>query len=184
MRLLRCCLVLLVVTAAATAALRLLLPSVTVHGTGFEGLLVSGCAAAGCGCAVWGWLGAVAVVVEALRLPGPAAPSGPGSGRGVPASVRRLVLAACGVALTTAGPAVAASAGDPQHAAAAVAGLPFPSRAMDLPAESHRVVVVRPGDSLWAIAARCLPPAASDAEITAGWRAIHARNRAVIGDDP
>lgn len=183
MRLLRCCLVLVAATAAMTAALRLLAPSIP-PAPGFEGTLVSGCAVVACLCAVWGWLGCVAVVVEALRVPGRTAtrPTMPG----VPPALRRLVLAGCGVALTAAAaPAMATSGGDAQQGLpAVVAGLPFPSRAMDLPARAERVVVVRPGDSLWAIAARHLPQDCSDAEITAGWQQLYARNRAVVGDDP
>lgn len=46
------------------------------------------------------------------------------------------------------------------------------------------VVTVRPGDSLWRIAAARLVPTASDKAITAGWRRIYQANRAVIGPDP
>ena len=45
-------------------------------------------------------------------------------------------------------------------------------------------VVVRRGDSLWAIAARHLGRDASDAEIARAWPAWFVANRAVIGDDP
>lgn len=45
-------------------------------------------------------------------------------------------------------------------------------------------VVVRPGDTLWAIAARSLPPGATDSEIADACAAWYATNRAVIGDDP
>lgn len=45
-------------------------------------------------------------------------------------------------------------------------------------------VVVRPGDSLWSIAAAHLPPDASATEITEGWHAWWATNRRVIGPDP
>ncbi|MBU2697733.1 hypothetical protein CCO04_21820 [Pimelobacter sp. 30-1] len=51
------------------------------------------------------------------------------------------------------------------------------------PARS-RIVQVRPGDTLWAIAARALGPEASAADVTAYWRRIHARNAPVIGPDP
>ncbi len=50
----------------------------------------------------------------------------------------------------------------------------------DLSAE----VVVRPGDSLWSIAAERLGPFASDAEIAESWPRWHARNAPVIGPDP
>ncbi|WP_155853770.1 LysM peptidoglycan-binding domain-containing protein [Arthrobacter sp. H5] len=45
-------------------------------------------------------------------------------------------------------------------------------------------VVVRPGDSLWTIAAAHLGPMASEAEIAAAWPRWHSSNRAVIGNDP
>lgn len=48
---------------------------------------------------------------------------------------------------------------------------------------AHRVVV-QPGDTLWAIAARSLPAGATTAEIAAACDRWHAANRAAIGDDP
>jgi len=45
-------------------------------------------------------------------------------------------------------------------------------------------VVVRRGDTLWAIAARHLGPGASAAEVAAEWPRWHRTNRAVIGPDP
>ena len=48
-------------------------------------------------------------------------------------------------------------------------------------ADTHRV---GPGDTLWTIAARDLPPDATDAEISAAWRRIYRLNRAAIGADP
>ena len=45
-------------------------------------------------------------------------------------------------------------------------------------------VIVRPGDTLWAIAARSLDPAASDAEIARACATWYAANRKVIGNDP
>jgi nucleoid-associated protein YgaU len=47
-----------------------------------------------------------------------------------------------------------------------------------------RRVVVRAGDTLWAIAARSLPADATTAEIAAACDRWHAANRAAIGDDP
>lgn len=43
---------------------------------------------------------------------------------------------------------------------------------------------VRPGDSLWAIAATRLPEGATDADIDRYWRAIYAANASLIGDNP
>lgn len=45
-------------------------------------------------------------------------------------------------------------------------------------------VTVRPGDSLWRIAAGFLGPDATDAEIDNAWRAWYFVNRQIIGDDP
>ncbi|WP_411732114.1 LysM peptidoglycan-binding domain-containing protein [Paeniglutamicibacter sp.] len=45
-------------------------------------------------------------------------------------------------------------------------------------------VVVRPGDSLWAIAARNLPADATAEEISAAWPRWYATNRRLIGPDP
>ncbi|QTE30288.1 LysM peptidoglycan-binding domain-containing protein [Pengzhenrongella sicca] len=46
------------------------------------------------------------------------------------------------------------------------------------------VVVVRPGDSLWRIAAESLPAGASPAEIAAAWPRWYAANRSTVGPDP
>lgn len=51
-------------------------------------------------------------------------------------------------------------------------------------AEDTAHVVVRRGDTLWAIAARGLGPGASAAEIAAAWPRWFAANAAVIGPDP
>ena len=72
-----------------------------------------------------------------------------------------------------------------------LAGLPFPDRPQadrprhQLPAqrEAH-VVIVQPGDTLWAIAQRSLPSGSSDAEIARSCAAWFAANHAVIGADP
>lgn len=45
-------------------------------------------------------------------------------------------------------------------------------------------VTVREGDSLWAIAARTLGPAATTADVAAAWPRWYAANRSVIGPDP
>ena len=49
---------------------------------------------------------------------------------------------------------------------------------------STGTVVVAVGDSLWAIAARHLPPGATDAEIAAVWPQWYRANAATIGADP
>lgn len=60
--------------------------------------------------------------------------------------------------------------------------LPAPSRAPL--ADFSPFEVVRPGDCLWAIAARTLGPLASDAEIAHEWPRWYATNRELIGNDP
>lgn len=99
------------------------------------------------------------------------------------ASVRRVVLLCCGVAI--AAPATSAVADDN-----GLAGLPMPDRAVG-PAhhrthqpEARRAVLVEAGDCLWHLAVAGLPPGATDEQITARWRAIYRLNRTLIGADP
>jgi len=124
--------------------------------------------------AAWAWLQGMAGVADAWR-------GTRGGGRHL--GLRRLVVVACGVALAG---AIAA----PAHADAGgsrpglLSGLPLPERA-EGPAHPHRqVVVVRPGDTLWAIAGSELPTDATDRQVSDRWRAIYRRNRAVVGADP
>jgi hypothetical protein len=149
-------------------------------------------------CLGWAWVALTAAVAEAWRG---VAPARRGAFHPSPA-VRRVVLAACGVALVsaTASPAVAAGAPGAGaaghrdrparlHGAALLSGLPLPERAVAPRRTPHRVsdgdvVVIRPGDSLWTIACRDLAPGASAAAVTERWHAIYAANRAVIGPDP
>lgn len=56
------------------------------------------------------------------------------------------------------------------------------SRSIMTPATAE--IVVRPGDSLWAIAARHLGPQATDVQISEAWPHWHAANRDLIGDNP
>ena len=166
----------------------------------FDRLLEWWCAGVGAvGCA-WLWSATTLVTLQAARgrAHGPV--------RGVPAPVRRLVLAACGAALAAgvAGPAVASPGGPhldhPRAAAALVQGLPLPDRATgglrgargaSRPAEptapvagNDTVVVVRTGDTLWDLAGRTLPAAAGTAEVAERAQRLYALNRAVIGPDP
>lgn len=200
----RCLLVLLTATAGVVALLARLLPEVlalvtairsgAVAGERFDEVLVHGCEVALAGCAVWLWLATVVVTRDAAR----GRRSGP---RGVPRAWRRLVLAACGVALVGA-------LGAPAHAgdgagASPVEGLPLPDRATTTTyvsqvfaqAASHHdpptrlrqqpaFVVVQPGDTLWAIARADLPADADAGAVATRVRDIHQANRAVIGTDP
>ncbi|MDR7086233.1 hypothetical protein J2X11_001072 [Aeromicrobium panaciterrae] len=62
-------------------------------------------------------------------------------------------------------------------------GLRLPDRPVTS-APSHPSVVVRPGDTLWTIAARSLPPEATNSVIATACARWYVTNRAVIGDDP
>lgn len=62
-------------------------------------------------------------------------------------------------------------------------GLRLPDRPV-MSAANPQSVVVRPGDTLWAIAARSLPPGATNSEIASACARWYATNRAVIGADP
>jgi resuscitation-promoting factor RpfA len=72
-------------------------------------------------------------------------------------------------------------------------GVDWPSLNLDWPTSTRTSrtgepapaeVVVHRGDSLWAIAARALPPDATDADIARSVDAWYSANRQVIGDDP
>lgn len=132
---------------------------------------------------VAGWI--LLVLIGALahvRLPG------------VPRALRSalIVPAAVGVisAVAVAGPAHA----DQRHD---VAGLPLPDRPVaTAPLERTEpvaprpsspdaaTITVRPGDSLWSLAAADLPAGASTRQVTASWHAWYATNRDVVGADP
>jgi hypothetical protein len=179
---LRCLSVWVVATAVAAGLARLLGSEVRVAPTGhpFAEQLVWLCAVAGLAGTAWLWLLTTAAAAEAL--------TGVRAVAGAPVALRRLLLAACGVALAGAGPAVAGPAvaeAGPREPAPAVllAGLPLPDRA-EGPDGTDDQVVVRTGDTLWALAERSLPPGAGDAVVTARWHRIYDLNRARIGPDP
>jgi len=140
------------------------------------------------------WL-AVAAVARAARRPRLAAIADRLASRCTPTVLRRLVLAGCGVALST-GAVLPASAmtraaphglaPDASDASASLpaphlAGLPLPDR-VDGPAWSW--VSVRPGDSLWAITRRLLPADADDHAVAGACRRLVRANRTALGADP
>lgn len=202
-RLHRCLLVWSGATAAALTVVAWSLPDLPLVGStagpvSFDRLLVQGCALALVLCAAWGWAVTTLVVAGVLRGSGRRADTV----RGVPAPVRRWVLAACGVAVLTGGLSPAhATPGSvqrddrPHSGLATLHGLPLPDRPTGglrhaavpvrppLPAPSTHVVV-RPGDSLWSIAAAALGPDADQGEVSTHWRRVHELNRDVIGPDP
>lgn len=137
----------------------------------FAGLLVQVCALGALVATTLLWVTTCTTVAGQLRRPGvPRRPVGP---------VRALLLAACGVVVL----AGAASADADPAPSPSLAGLPFPDRPTGA-AESARTVVVRPGDSLWAISARTLGPGARAGEVASYGHRVHALNARVIGPDP
>lgn len=161
---------------------------------GFGDALVRGCAAVAVVGVCWLWLVATLAVLEAA---GPR----PVRSRMVPATVRSLVLAACGVAALSMAPAASAGPAptSPSRPAAVegvldrLEGLPLPDRAVDAPPAPERGEppsrrTVRPGDNLWRLAETDLRDRTgawpSDAEVAVGTARLYAANRAVIGADP
>ncbi|HWJ10185.1 MAG TPA: LysM peptidoglycan-binding domain-containing protein [Nocardioides sp.] len=164
----------LVLTAGPTAGL-------LRSGASFADLVVGACGLATVTAAVLLWTLTTDVAWRQLRSPGTVR-----AGRRT-GPVRALLLAACGVA-AVAGPAAATGDGP----APALDGLPLPDRATgatthaapaDRP-DRPSTVRVRPGDSLWAIAARTLGPDATPADLTSYWHRIHALNASAVGADP
>jgi nucleoid-associated protein YgaU len=134
-----------------------------------------------------GWLGALlmAAAVEAVsrgRLPVT-------RWTGAPPWLRApLVALAAGILSTVGLGATAAGASDTSGhpvGAEALAGLRLPDRPVGglVSQTPPETVVVRAGDSLWAIARRRSPDASAGA-IAATVRALHEHNAAVIGPDP
>ncbi len=190
-------------TVAAAGLIAWLAPvAAGPRGPGFGGWLVAGSGLVGALCVTWLWVLTTAVVVDAVR--GRTAPRA-----GIPGAVRRIVLAACGAALSSGllapahadqGPA-AEPGPRPAATAALLVGLPLPDRTTTTtrwlgllgsqaatrdPASGRQAdaLVVAPGDSLWGIARSTLPPRVSDAEVELRWQEIYRANREVVGADP
>lgn len=174
----RCAAVATAASAALSGLLCWLLPVLTAPAAGADdlaGALTRGAAGVALLAAGWLWLGTLRLVLAVHGGRGEhdnAFRSG-----GLPSPVRRLVLVACGAALSgSLAAGTQASATAPQHDGG---GLPLPDRA----ATADHVVVL-PGDSLWSIAADSLPADASDARVAERWPRIYALNRTAIGPDP
>lgn len=109
--------------------------------------------------------------------------------RFAPPLLRGVLLVGAAGALV-AGPAQAEQATGPEsrHLPHSVHGLPLPDRpeahVAPVRAAAPQTIRVRPGDTLWAIAARSMPDGATDAQIAAATTAWHHANRTVIGADP
>lgn len=161
------------------------------------GSLLAGLAAAA------GWLAVVRLLVVALAASLAGLPGSVGrlarrtATAWSPALSRRLVRAALGAAVVS-GPVLSqgAALADPvtyptldrviamptAHSPAHERTAP-PHRRSAAPGSGH-VVVVRPGDTLWAIAAAHLPPGHTVEQVARAWPAWYAANRRVIGPDP
>ncbi len=107
-------------------------------------------------------------------------------------TVRRLVLVGCGLALGSAlapvpGPTGPASADRPDPD---LSGLALPDRTHGVTLQPERrqprprQVTVRPGESLWSIAAGLASRNAGDTHIDSAWRELYRHNHRVIGPDP
>jgi nucleoid-associated protein YgaU len=197
----RCGAVWLIATCAFAGLLAWVLPDLAeagrvLAGAGrlaalpFERLLVWCSAAVAIVGAGWLWAVTTVITLEAARgrTHATAVP-------GVPVLLRRAVLAGCGVALAggLTSPALATPGQVHQDrtgsaVTAVLGGLPLPDRATGaFPGAghaAHREVVVRPGDTLWGLAARELADTAGDAAIAERWHLIYELNRDLIGDDP
>jgi nucleoid-associated protein YgaU len=138
------------------------------------------------GCALWACLILAAALVEACTRGRVVATSWVAT----PPAVRRLLLAGLGVALASGapGPVSAAITGGPGPRPAPFVpprtsfALPVPARPVGTLAVPG--VLVRPGDTLWQLAASRLPATTNDAEIAMATQRWFARNRDVIGSDP
>jgi nucleoid-associated protein YgaU len=115
----------------------------------------------------------------------------------LPRACYRLVAGAAGLGVLLVPVAAGASAAASNNAAPASPAVSAPQlpaspqAAPVLPAAAHRAhpaagatVTVRPGDSLWRIAAAHLPRPAGPASIAAAWPRWYAANRRTIGADP
>lgn len=135
-------------------------------------------------CACWAVVLVLAAALEVLsrgRLPAT-------SWVGAPPCVRRALLAALGLALVGVPGVAGATATSPGGLR-----LPVPERPTGVllhrvaprpgAVEAVRAVVVRPGDSLWRLAADLLGPGASDGDVVSLVIRLHHRNRGVIGPD-
>lgn len=163
--------------------------------------------------ALAGWVVAIRLLVTGVAVVAAALPGAVGgAGRRVAAAwspplVRGLVRAALGAAMVG-GPLLASTSAFADQPAfpvldrvivASAPATPSATKVVAVPAPVHRagsspveqrrtaasgVVVVRPGDTLWAIAAEHLPPGHTDAQVARAWPRWYAANRQAIGADP
>lgn len=108
---------------------------------------------------------------------------------GCPAALRRILLACCGAAAAgaLAVPAQAAPVPSDPPEPVVLEGLPLPDRTVDELSPDpppRRTVLVRHGDTLWALAAARLPDDARPGDVDRAWRTLYATNRSRVGPDP
>lgn len=158
--------------------------------------------AAGTATAAWlvvAWFAGCLALCLLGRLPGVLGRSSRAlAHRVTPALVRRLLEATLGATLAVTATAHAAEAGSGPALGAGTAAtapgtaakprLPAPDRpaatSKQRPHDRPRTVVVRRGDSLWALVAARLPGHPSAAQVARAWPQWYAANRGVIGADP
>lgn len=157
------------------------------------------------------WLGIGLLALAVSRLPGALGTAGRRVGEcALPAVLRRIVTGAVGLGVLAA--PVAAVAGPVPTAGASLSAVVAPAwpgtttqpgaapltrpdapvpppawpgeRTDAASAGAKPPVVVRPGDSLWVIAARRLAAGATDEQVATAWPRWYAGNRFVIGADP
>ena len=152
----------------------------------YDSLLVTLATYVLAGCLLWALLIAVAGLVEV----GTAGRVRAMSWVATPPGMQRAILAVLGVALAGGlpGPVSAAATASVVGAAQRPSPLPVPARTVDAPrvrtGQFTAQVVVRPGDTLWALARAHVPAGSSDRQVLEATERWHARNRAVIGADP
>jgi nucleoid-associated protein YgaU len=78
----------------------------------------------------------------------------------------------------------AASASTGTSSSAAPAQAPSEAHGQPVTAPVGLTVTVRPGDTLWDIAAEHLPPGATTTDVAAAWPDWYRENLAVVGGDP
>lgn len=140
-----------------------------------------------------GWLALGLVVGVAAELPGAAGRAAAAIGTIVlPRAIRQVVSLTLGVGMLTAGASAASADPAPARpetpAASTAVAVDWPLQPSSAPtpdsAPVDTAVVVRPGDSLWAIAASRLGTAATCTEIAAAVASWYAANHELIGPDP
>jgi len=203
----RCLAVWAVVSATAVVVVRWAAADVGLDGS-FDQVLAGVSALAVIGCAAWAWVVTTVVVLGAARGVAWHPPGIPTwAGRVVMAACGVAVLAGAPAHATDASPGTGTDDTDGDRRTQSVDGLPFPDRAtgaelprarqtkhqpapgpIDAPATAPATapadgVVVRSGDSLWAIAEAQLSPGATNADLAAWADELYQLNSGVIGPD-